>query len=127
MSKTKKDLLYSKDHEWVRLEGSKARVGITDYAQDELGEVVFIELPEVDEEFARNDEIASIESVKAASPIINPLTGTVVEVNESLEDEPEKVNSDPYGSWLYILEISDDDEKDELLDEAAYREYIESL
>jgi glycine cleavage system H protein len=127
MSETKNDLLYSKDHEWVRIEGSTAYIGITDYAQEELGEVVFVELPEVDGTFEKGDEIASIESVKAASPIINPLTGTVVRVNEALEDEPEAVNSDPYGSWLYVLEIADSDETDELLDEKAYNEYTESL
>src|SRR6056297_167473 len=99
MSETKNDLLYSRDHEWVRIEGSTAYIGITDYAQDELGEVVYVELPEVDETFEKDDEIASIESVKAASPIINPLTGTVTKINDALEDEPESVNSDPYGAW----------------------------
>jgi glycine cleavage system H protein len=127
MSETRDNLLYSKDHEWVRIEGSTAYIGITDYAQDELGEVVYVELPEVDETFEKDDEIASIESVKAASPIINPLTGTVTKINDALEDEPESVNSDPYGAWLYAIEIADSDETDLLLDEDAYNEYIESL
>lgn len=127
MSETKSDLKYSQDHEWVRVEGNKAVVGITDYAQEELGEVVYIELPEVDEEFAQGDEISSIESVKAASPVINPLSGTVTEVNESLEDEPEALNSDPFGSWIYALEMEDSSQLDELMDEKAYKSYIESL
>jgi glycine cleavage system H protein len=127
MSEIKKGLLYTKDHEWIRVEGSRAYIGISDYAQEELGEVVYVELPEPEDVFDKGDEISSIESVKAASPIINPLGGTVVEINETLEDEPEAVNTDPYGAWIYCIEIGDSDEVEGLLDESAYREYIESL
>lgn len=127
MSDVKKGLLYSKDHEWIKLDGDKAYVGITDYAQAQLGEVVYVELPELDDEVGRDEEISSIESVKAASAIINPLSGTVVEVNEGLEDEPESLNSDPYGNHIYVLRISDSSECDALLDDAAYSDYIQNL
>ncbi len=127
MSDVRKGLLYSKDHEWIKLDGDKAYVGITDYAQEQLGEVVYVELPELDDEVDRDEEISSIESVKAASAIINPLSGIVVEVNESLEDEPERLNSDPYGNHIYVLRLSDSSECDALLDDAAYSDYIQNL
>lgn len=127
MSTVAKDLLYTKKHEWVRLEGSKAYIGITDYAQEELGEIVFIELPELDETYAADDEIASLESVKAAAAMYNPLSGTVCEVNEALEDSPEMVNEDPYGTFIYQIEYSDKDELEELLQPSEYASFIDTL
>lgn len=127
MSTVAKDLLYTKKHEWVRLEGDRALVGITDYAQEELGEIVFIELPELDETYAADDEIASLESVKAAAAMYNPLSGTVVEVNEALEDSPEMVNEDPYGTFIYQIEYSDKDELEELLQPSEYASFIDTL
>lgn len=127
MSEVRKGLWYTTDHEWIRLEGTKAYVGITDYAQAQLGEVVYVELPEIDDEFEKDDEISSIESVKAASAIINPLTGTVKEVNEDLEDTPEHINSDPFDYFIYAIELSDESECDDLLDADAYSAYLETL
>ncbi len=127
MSEIIKGLLYSQDHEWVKVDGNKASVGITDYAQAQLGEVVYVELPEVDDEFSKDDEVSSIESVKAASAIITPVGGTVVEVNEELEDTPEGVNSDPYGSFIFVLELADEGDLGDLMDAAAYEEYLKTL
>ena len=127
MSEIIKGLLYSQDHEWVKVDGNKAYVGITDYAQAQLGEVVYVELPEVDDEFSKDDEVSSIESVKAASAIITPVGGTVVEVNEELEDTPEGVNSDPYGSFIFVLELADEGDLGDLMDAAAYEEYLKTL
>lgn len=127
MSEIRKGLLYTEDHEWVKVDGNKAYVGISDYAQAQLGEVVYVELPEVDEEFEKDDEISSIESVKAASAIINPLSGTVVEVNEALEDAPESINSDCYEAYIYAIELSDESQLDGLLDDGAYAEFLETL
>ena len=97
MANIPEDLHYSKDHEWVRVEGDVAVVGITDYAQNSLGDVVYVELPKVGEEFAANESFGSVESVKAVSEVFSPVSGAVAEVNEALTDEPEKVNADPYG------------------------------
>ncbi len=127
MSEIRKDLLYTKDHEWVKLDGDRAYVGITDYAQEQLGEIVYVELPEVDDEFKQDDEILSIESVKAASAIMNPLSGTVVEVNEELDDSPEIINSAPYDHHIYVLELSQKSECDDLLDSSRYSEYLNTL
>lgn len=127
MSEIRKGLLYSKDHEWVRIEDGLAYVGISDYAQEELGEIVYVELPELEESFERDDEISSIESVKAASAIINPLSGEVSEVNESLEDEPEKINTECYDTWIYALKYTDPSQLEDLLDEEGYAAFIASL
>lgn len=120
------ELKYSKDHEWLELnEDGTATVGITDFAQNELGDVVYVELPEIDKEFAQDDDIAVVESVKAASDIKSPVSGTVIEVNSQLEDEPEQINADPMGEgWIYKLKISAVDEIEQLLDEAAYNRFI---
>ena len=119
---------YTEDHEWVSVEGDIATVGITDYAQEQLGEVVFVEMPDSDREVEQREESAVIESVKAAGELKSPVSGTVVEVNELLGDEPAKVNDDPHGEgWFFKLKISDSSQLDALMDEAAYKDYVESL
>lgn len=117
-------LKYSKDHEWVRVEGNKAYMGITDYAQHALGSLVYVELPEVDDTFSAEDNLGVVESVKAASDIIVPISGTVVEVNEAVVDDPGLINSDAFGSWMVAIEMSNPSELDELLDAAAYEALI---
>lgn len=117
-------LKYSKDHEWIRVEGNKAYMGITDYAQHALGSLVYVELPEVDDTISANDTIGVVESVKAASDIYVPISGTVVEVNEAVVDDPGLINSDAFGSWMIAIEMSDPAELDELLDAAAYEALI---
>ena len=123
------DLRFTEDHEWVRIEdGDVAVVGITDYAQDQLGELVFVELPEVGAELDQGEEGAVIESVKAAGELKLPIGGTVTEVNESLVDEPGQVNADPTGDgWFFRLRVKDASELDGLMDEAAYGAWLESL
>lgn len=127
MSKIPSELRYSKDHEWVRVEGDLAYVGITDYAQDSLGEVVYVELPPVGDQFEADDEIANIESVKAASAIYNPVVGTVDSVNDELEASPELINEDSYAHHLYILKDFDVSAVDGLLDADAYAEFLKTL
>ncbi|MES0880143.1 glycine cleavage system protein GcvH [Roseibium sp. SCP14] len=119
---------YSKDHEWIAVEGDVATVGITNYAQEQLGDVVFVDLPEAGAEFAQGDEAAVVESVKAASEIYAPIDGEVVEANEVLADEPGKVNEDPEGAaWFVKMKVANADQLSELLDEAAYKAYVETL
>ncbi len=121
------ELLYSNDHEWVRRDGDRCRVGITQFAQDELGDVVFVELPEVGSSFEANDEIGTIESVKAVAEVYSPVGGEVVAVNEALIDRPELVNEDPYGKgWLVELRSEDEAALGVLMDAAAYRELLDS-
>ncbi len=120
------DLRYSTDHEWVRLNGTTARVGITDYAQDQLGEIVAVALPEVGEKIAANDAIFEVDSLKSVSDIFAPVNGTVSAINTSLEDAPEKVNDDPYGEgWMFEIELSDTADIETLMTAAAYRELID--
>ena len=123
------DLWFTEDHEWVRIaDDHGAVVGITDYAQDQLGELVFVELPEVGAELHQGDEGAVIESVKAAGELKIPVSGTVTEVNDSLVDEPGQVNADPLGDgWFFRIQVRDASELDGLMNEAAYHAYIESL
>ena len=122
------DLKYSKEHEWVRVEGDVAVVGISDYAQAQLGDVVFVELPEVGKQVAKDGEAAVVESVKAASEIYAPVSGEVVEVNDALGDDPEMVNGSPTGDgWFFKLRIGDQSELDGLMDEAAYLEFVKGL
>ena len=119
---------FTEDHEWIRLEGGTAVVGITDYAQDQLGEIVFVELPEVGAELEQGQECAVIESVKAAGELKAPASGTVTEVNEVLADEPERVNSDAMGDgWFLRMSGVDESELDALMDEDAYQAYVETL
>ena len=124
MANVPEDLHYSKDHEWVRVEGNIASIGITDYAQNSLGDVVYVELPKVGEDFAANESFGSVESVKAVSEVFSPISGTVAEVNESLNDEPEKVNGDPYGDgWMIKVNMSNPGEVDSLLTAAEYEDF----
>ena len=121
-------LKYSKDHEWVRVEGDIGTVGISDYAQDQLGDVVYVELPEVGRTVAQNEEAAVVESVKAASEVYAPVSGEVVEVNQALEDDPALVNGAPTGEgWFLKLRLSAPGELDGLMDEAAYADYVSGL
>lgn len=121
------DLHYSKDHEWVRVEGNIAVVGITDYAQDSLGDVVYVELPKAGEVFAANESFGSVESVKAVSEVFSPVSGTIAGVNEALADEPEKVNQDPYGEgWMIRVEMSNSGEVDSLLTAAEYEDFTKA-
>lgn len=121
------DLRYSSDHEWIRVEeDGKAKVGITDYAQDALGDVVFVDLPEVGAAVTAGQSISEVESTKSVSDIYAPLTGTIVEVNADLADAPERLNEDPYGEgWIFVVEVSDAGAVDGLLDAAAYRSLVE--
>ncbi len=122
-----KDYRYTEDHEWIKVEGNIGTVGITDYAQKQLGDIVYVELPEVDDEFEKGDEVATIESVKAASPVIIPVSGKIVEINEELEDSPELVNQDPHGKgWFFKVELSNLSELDDLMTAEQYEEYIKS-
>jgi glycine cleavage system H protein len=114
------ELLYSKDHEWVKVDGDKAYIGISDFAQHSLGEIVFVELPEVDSEFSKDEAFGVVESVKAASDLYIPVGGKVVEINEKLVDSPELVNEDAYGSWMIVVELSEKSELDGLLKADQY-------
>jgi len=119
------DLLYTKQHEWVLVEGNNATVGITDFAQQELGDVVYIELPEEGQSFGAEESFGSVESVKAVSELYMPLSGKVREVNSELADTPETVNEDPYGDgWMIRISISDDGQVDELMSSDDYLEYL---
>ena len=121
------DLHYSKDHEWVRVDGNVAVVGITDYAQDSLGDVVYVELPKVGEEFAANESFGSVESVKAVSEVFCPVSGEVVGINDSLNDAPEKVNQDPYGEgWMIRVAMSNPGEVDSMLTAAEYEDFTKA-
>ncbi len=120
------ELRYSKEHEWVRVEGTRAVIGITDYAQDALGDVVYVQLPDAGLQVIANASIAEIESTKSVSEVYAPVTGTVVEVNGTLEDQPEQLNSDPYGAgWIFVVELAEPDEAAALMDAAAYRAFLE--
>lgn len=122
------NLRYSKSHEWVRIEGDLATCGVTEYAQEALGDVVYVDLPEVGDTFDRDGELGEIESVKAVSAIYSPITGEVIEVNEELDDAPEKVNADPYGDgWLFQLKVASADEVDQLMDAGAYEAFLETI
>jgi len=119
------DLKYSKEHEWVLVEGNVATVGITDYAQDQLGDIVFVELPAVGDKVSKEDAFGVVESVKAVSDIYAPVTGKVIEINDDLPDNPEILNEDPYGdAWIIKIEMSDPDEIDDLLSSTEYEEYV---
>lgn len=120
------ELRYSTDHEWVRLEGDRVRIGITEYAQDALGDVVFVQVPDVGATVVAGVGVSEVESTKSVSDIYAPVSGTVVEVNADLADAPERVNEDPYGEgWICVMEPSDTTQLDDLLDAAAYRKLIE--
>ncbi len=127
MANVPEDLHYSKDHEWVRVEGDVATVGITDYAQDSLGDVVYVELPKVGETFAANESFGSVESVKAVSEVFSPVSGSVSEAHDTLSDDPEKVNTDPYGDgWMIRIKMSNPGEVDSLLTAAEYEDFTKA-
>jgi len=120
-----KDLRYTQEHEWVKIEGNKVRVGITDFAQHELGDIVFVELPEVGDTVTFNETFGSVESVKTVSELYSPVSGTVVEINEALSDSPEFVNESPYeNAWMIVVELSDEAEVEALLTAEAYEALI---
>lgn len=126
MSQVPADLKYSKEHEWVRVEGNRAHIGITDFAQSELGDIVYVELPKVGAEVHANQTFGSVESVKTVSDLYAPVSGRVVAVNEELQDAPEKVNESPYGEgWMIVVEMSNPQELDQLLDASAYQAHIQ--
>jgi len=118
------NLKYTKDHEWIDLSGDKGRVGITDYAQQQLGDVVYIELPEVGAKLKQGQSFGTIESVKAVSELYSPVTGEVVEVNTALKDKPESVNKDPHASWMVVIKLGDMAEAGGLLDAAQYQDLV---
>jgi glycine cleavage system H protein len=118
-----KGLKYSKEHEWVRIEGDKVYVGITDFAQNALGDIVFVELPETDLELEAGDILGVVESVKVASDIYTPVSGTVIEVNEELNDSPETINESPYEAWIAVIELKDILQLDDLMDEHEYEDF----
>lgn len=124
MSKVLEGLLYSETHEWVKVEGDIAVIGVTDFAQKEMGDITYVDAPEADDEVTAGEEFGALESVKASSDLFSPVSGTVVEVNEELEDAPEKVNEDAYAAWIIKVEMSDKSELDALLDAAAYKALI---
>ena len=126
MAKVIEGLYYSESHEYVKVEGDFAYVGITDYAQHALGNVVYVDMPEVDDEVEAGEDFGAVESVKAASDLISPVSGTVVEVNEALEDKPELLNEDAFANWIMKVELSDKTELDNLMDAAAYEKFCEN-
>lgn len=125
MSKIIEGLYYTSTHEWIRVEDGFGFIGITDYAQESLGEIVFVELPEEDDQVDAGGELSAIESVKAASDIISPVTGTIVLINDELEDSPEAINEDPYENWIVKIELEDKSELHKLLNAKEYKEICE--
>jgi glycine cleavage system H protein len=127
MANIPEDLHYSKDHEWVRVEGETGTIGITDHAQHSLGDVVYVELPKVGDSFGAHEAFGSVESVKAVSELFSPVKGEVTEVNDALQDEPEKVNTDPYGAaWMIKVRIADRGEVDKLMNALEYEDYVKA-
>lgn len=127
MAKTIEGLYYTESHEYVRVDGDAGYVGITDYAQQQLGNIVYVDMPEVDDEVTAGEEFGAVESVKAASDLNSPVSGTVAEVNEALEDHPELINKDAFANWIMKVNLSDKSELDALMDAAAYEKYCQSL
>ena len=125
MAKVIEGLYYAESHEYVRVEGEYGYIGITDYAQQALGNVVYVDMPEVDDEVTAGEEFGAVESVKAASDLFSPVSGTVVEVNEALEDTPELINQDAFGNWIIKVKLSDPSELDNLMDAQAYEAQCE--
>lgn len=125
MAKVIEGLFYSESHEYVKIESEYGYIGITDYAQNALGNVVYVDMPEVDDEVEAGEEFGAVESVKAASDLISPVSGTVVEVNEALDDAPELINQDAYANWIIKVELSDKSELDDLMEAAAYQAFCE--
>jgi len=127
MANVPEDLHYSKDHEWVRVDGDVAIIGITDYAQNSLGDVVYVELPKAGDEFAANEPFGSVESVKAVSEVFMPIAGAIVAINEALADAPDRVNTDPYGEgWMIRIRMANPGEVDSLLTAAEYEDFTKA-
>jgi glycine cleavage system H protein len=121
------DLRYTREHEWVRVDGDLARIGITDFAQDALGDVVFVQLPEVGTEVAAMEACCEVESTKSVSDVYSPVSGTIEEINGDLGDAPQRLNEDPYGAgWIFAVRVTDVAQFDDLLDSASYRKFVES-
>ena len=127
MSEVKQGLYYTESHEYVRVDGDYGYVGITDYAQQQLGNIVYVQMPEVDDEVTAGEEFGAVESVKAASDLNSPVTGTVEEVNEALEDHPELINNDAFGNWIMKVKLADKSELDSLMSADAYDKYCQGL
>ena len=125
MSKLIEGLKYSETHEWVKVEGDIATVGVTDFAQSEMGDITYVDMPEVDDEVSKDEEFGALESVKASSDLVCPVSGTVVENNAAIEDAPELINQDPYENWIIKVKMSDPSELDALMDAAAYKAMTE--
>ena len=125
MSNVLEGLRYSEDHEWVKVEDGVALVGISDYAQHELGDITYADLPEEEDEAVAGEEFGALESVKASSELLSPVSGKIVACNAELENAPEKINEDPYGTWIIKVEMSDPSELDTLMDAAAYKAFIQ--
>lgn len=125
MAKVIEGLYYSESHEFVKIEGEYGYIGITDYAQNALGNVVYVDMPEVDDEIEVGEEFGAVESVKAASDLISPVSGTVVEVNENLDEAPELINKDAYENWIIKVELNDKEELNDLMDAEAYQKFCE--
>ncbi len=125
MSKIEEGIYYSESHEFVRVEGDEAYIGITDYAQHELGNVVYVDMPNVDDELVAGEEFGAVESVKAASDLLAPVSGIVTAVNEDLEDKPEQINQDAFASWIIKVKLTNKDELNQLMDMQAYKAFIE--
>lgn len=123
MSRTIEGLLYSESHEWVKIEGGIAVIGITDFAQHSLGDISYVDMPEEDDTVTKGEEFGAVESVKAASDLFSPVSGTVVEINEALEDAPELLNEDAYANWIIKVRMDDPSETDGLMDAAGYSDY----
>lgn len=123
MVKVEKDLLYTESHEFVKIEGDFGYVGITDYAQEQLGNVVYVDMPEVGDDVSAGEEFGAVESVKAASDLISPISGTVVEINENLEEQPELINQDAFENWIIKVQLSDKSELEGLMDDETYMKY----
>ncbi len=125
MSKIAEGLLYSESHEWVKVEGDIAVIGISDFAQKSMGSIVYVDMPEEDDEVSQDEEFGAVESVKAASDLYSPVSGTVIEKNAALEDEPGLLNTDPYTNWIIRVRMSDPSETESLMDAAAYSEFLD--
>ncbi len=124
MSKILSELKYSESHEWVKVEGETAIIGVTDFAQKEMGDITYVDMPEEGDDVFAGDEFGALESVKASSELICPVSGTIVAVNGALEDSPEKVNEDAYGAWIIKVAMSDPSQLDDLMDAEAYKKHI---
>jgi len=123
----KEGLYYTKKHEWLKVEGNTGIVGITDYAQEELGDIAYIDLPEKGKELKKSEETCEIESVKAVSEVYSPVSGKIIEINTELGDKPEKINENPYGAWIVKIELSNKGEIKDLMDKKQYEDYLKSL